>query len=74
MEKDNPKKQANKYIQLTGIGFQMGATIYLFAYLGKWLDSIYPHEKKVYTLVCVVVGVLLSVYSINKQMQRINDK
>lgn len=69
----NPKKQVNKYIRLTGIGFQMGVTVYLFAQLGKWLDAKYPHEKAIYTLLCVLFAVVISVYSINKQLQRIND-
>lgn len=74
MEKENPKKQLNKYLQLTSIGFQMGITVYLFAQLGKWLDGKYPHETKVYTLIFVVFGVSISLYSINKQLQRINDE
>ena len=74
MEKEKKKKPRNKYIALTGIGFQMGATIYLFAYLGKWLDVKYPHEKKVYTLIFVILAVVISIYSINKQMQRINNQ
>jgi len=74
MAKENPKKQRNKYLALTGVGLQMGLTIYLFAYLGKWLDVKYPHEKKIYTLIFVILGVVISLYSINKQMERINGK
>ena len=73
MEKENPKKQRNKYLALTGIGFQMGITIWLFSYLGKWLDAKYPHQTKIYTLIFVVLGVVISLYAINKQMQRINN-
>jgi hypothetical protein len=73
MEKEKPKKQLNKYLQLTSIGFQMGITVYLFAKLGGWLDEEYPHEKKIYTLICVVFAVAISIYSINKQLQRINN-
>ena len=71
---EKPKKQLNKYLQLTSIGFQMGITIFLFAKLGKWLDQMYPHEKKIYTLICIVFAVVISVYSLNKQLQRINNK
>ena len=74
MEKENPKRQLNKYLQLTSIGLQIGITVYLFAQLGKWLDNKYPHEKQIYTLICIVFGVAISLYSINKQLQRINDK
>jgi len=73
MGKENPKKQLNKYLALSSIGIQMGVTVYLFAQLGKWLDGKYPHEKSVYTLIFVVFGVAISLYSINKQLQRINN-
>lgn len=74
MEKENPKKQRNKYLQLTSIGFQMGITVYLFAQFGKWLDTKYPHEKQVYTFICVIIAVAISVYSINKQTQRMDNE
>jgi len=71
---EKPKKQLNKYLALTGIAFQMGATIYLFTYLGKWLDGKYPHHIKVYTLILSILGVVISLYAINKQLQNINKK
>ncbi len=69
-----PKKQPNKYLALTGIAFQMGITIYLFTYLGKWLDTKYPHHIKIYTLILSIVGVVISLYVINKQLQNIDKK
>jgi hypothetical protein len=34
------KKPLNKYLQLTSIAFQMGATIYLAVYIGKKIGSL----------------------------------
>jgi predicted MFS family arabinose efflux permease len=51
----------------------MGATIYLFTYLGNWLDEKYPKNIKLYSLILSVFGVLVSIYVINKQLQRINS-
>ncbi len=73
MEKENPKKQRSKFLQLTGIAFQMGATIYLMVYLGKWLDTKYPQNFKLFTMVFTIIGVLISLYSVNKQLQKLNN-
>ena len=36
---NSPKKPLKNALILTGAAFQMGATIYLFVFLGKWLDA-----------------------------------
>ncbi|MDY8138704.1 AtpZ/AtpI family protein [Aquimarina sp. 2201CG5-10] len=73
--KDNHKgkgNQLNKYIALTGIAFQMGATIFLCAYAGKKLDAYYELEKKWFTMGFVLFGVTASIYLVIKQLNRIN--
>ena len=73
MENKKPKKQLNKYIRLTGIGLQMGITIYLASYLGKWLDVKYPNDNNLYTIVLTLIGVGLSFYSFLKQVKNIQN-
>jgi len=68
-----PKKQLNKYLRLTGIGLQMGITIYLASYLGKWLDVKYPNENNLYTIILTLLGVAISFYSLLKQVKKINN-
>jgi len=73
---DNHKGKENqlkKYIALTGIAFQMGATIFLCAYAGKKLDSYYQLEKKWFTMGLVLFGVAASLYLVIKQLDRINN-
>ena len=72
MEEKKTKKPLNKFIRLTGIGLQMGITIYLASYLGKWLDVNYPNENNIYTIVLTLLGVALSFYSLLKQVKNIN--
>ena len=74
MKEKKQKKPLNKFLVLTGISFQMGATIYLFTYFGNLLDEKYPQNIKLYTLILTVLGVLISIYTINKQLQNINSK
>ena len=73
MNNKKPKKPLNKYIRLTGIGLQMGVTIYLAAYLGKWLDLKYPNENDIYTIILTLTGVVLSFYSLLKQIKNIDN-
>jgi F0F1-type ATP synthase assembly protein I len=73
MNKIPKKKQLNKYIHLTGIAFQMGATMYLAAYLGKKLDHYFQNEKKICTLLLVLLGLGVSIWNVLRQLKNIND-
>lgn len=73
-DKKKPKEHLKKYLQLTGITFQMGITIYIFTYLGKLLDEKYPQNIKLFTLILSILGVLVSLYIINNQLKKINSK
>ena len=72
MTEKKPKKQLNKYIVLTGIGLQMGITIYLAASLGKWLDAKYT-ENNTYTIIVTLLGVVLSFYSLLRQIKNLDN-
>ena len=65
------KKPLNKALQLSGAGLQMGLTIYLGFLLGKWLDKTFETAflKETVTL----LAIFLSMYSLIKQANRIND-
>ena len=73
MDSKKPKKPLNKYLHLTGITFQMGATIYLAVYLGKWLDAAYPNEKNWFTLIMTLVGLVIALYAVVVQTKKLND-
>jgi F0F1-type ATP synthase assembly protein I len=68
------KGQLNKYIRFTGIGFQLGATIYLAVYLGKKLDNYFLMEKKLFTLGFILIGLIASIWSIVKQLEKISNE
>ena len=74
-EDKSSKGKANslkKYLVLTGIAFEMGAIIFVFAYAGKWLDAQYSADKKWFTMLCVLAGVGISLYLVIKQLNKIN--
>jgi len=49
----------------------MGATIYGFVYLGKWLDSKYNNGDKLFIIIATLLGVGVSLYVVLKQVNRI---
>jgi membrane protein DedA with SNARE-associated domain len=74
MNNQNKKKQLNKYLQLTGVAFQMGITIYLGAYFGKKLDVYFQSNNKTFTIVLTLFALAVSIWSVLAQLKRINDK
>ena len=67
------KKQLNKYVSLASIPFQIGSVVYVGSYFGKILDLKYGFLKTPWmTLIFVLFAIVLSFYSIIKQLQRIN--
>jgi len=70
---NSPKKPLKNALILTGAAFQMGATIYLFVFLGKWLDCAYNDGNRFYSIISTLAGVAVSLYLIIKQLNRINS-
>lgn len=63
-------KKANKWLQLISIPMQMGIVIFLFAYLGQYLDEKYKSEN--YVKIFTVVGVFLAMYNVIRQVNQLN--
>ncbi len=63
-------KPLNKWIQLISIPAQMGVVIFLFAYLGQYLDEKYKSEN--YVKIFTVVGVFLAMYNVIRQVNQLN--
>ena len=57
-----------------GIAAQMGVTIFLGAYLGKWLDTKYPADKQWYTILCTLSSVAIALYMVLKQINKLNEE
>ena len=68
------KRNFSKFARLSGIGVQMGATIFLGAYLGRYLDQKYPMEKKWFTIGLTLLSVGLSLYNVLRQVNKMNEE
>jgi F0F1-type ATP synthase assembly protein I len=74
MDNQKKKKQLNKYLQLTGVAIQMGVTIYLGVYFGKWLDAYFETNNKTYTIILTLLSLVAAIWSVLAQLKNINDK
>lgn len=70
MEENNKNRPLNKWLQLISIPAQMGIVIFLFAYLGQYLDEKYHSEN--YVKIFTVVGVFLAMYNVIRQVNQLN--
>lgn len=70
-KKSSQKKPLNKALRFTGAGLQMGVTIYLFNWLGKWLDQKYA--KDFLETSCTLFAIFASMYAIIRQVLKISN-
>lgn len=72
-DKQNQKKQTNnKWLAFINIPIQMGVIIFLFSYLGNWIDQKYPNTHNIFVKILTIVGVAIAFYNINRQLKEIN--
>lgn len=71
---DNPqkKKARNKWLAFINIPVQMGVIVFLFAYLGHWLDEKHSNPNNIYVKILTLVGVAIAFYNLNRQLKEIN--
>jgi len=64
-----------RYIQLTGIAFEMMAIMFVFIWLGKKADQKWSAEdSSLFTLFGTLLGLGVSLYVILKQLNQLNEK
>jgi len=70
--KDSKNQNNIKWLALINIPIQMGIIVFLFVYLGNWLDAKYPNPNTIYVKILTLVGVAIAFYNINRQLKDIN--
>lgn len=64
--------KVSRWIVFTSMPMQMGATIYLFYWVGDWLDTKYLVEGGWWVKGLTMLGVLLSLYQFIKQATKMS--
>lgn len=67
---EDKKDGGNRWIALSGIGLQMGLTIFLGNLLGKWLDTNF--DKNFLEPTITIVAIFVSIYSVIRGVNKIN--
>jgi len=70
VRKDKAESPANSFVKYSSIGFQMLATIGLFAFIGYKIDHYQQHDKPIVTAILSLIGVLISLYQVVKQLNK----
>lgn len=73
-QQQKPKKQLNTYARFSGIAFQMIAIIALGAFAGVKLDETFPNNYQLFTLICSLFAVAISMYYVIKQVKKPSNK
>ena len=74
MTKEKKSNGKSRIARLSGIGAQMASTIFLGAYLGRYLDEKYPSDKKWWTIGLVLFAVSVSLYNVLRQVNKMNSQ
>lgn len=72
MEKEPNNKSNNKWLALINIPIQMGVIIFLFSYLGIWLDKKYSDGGSLWTIILSLFSVFLALYNVIRQVKNLN--
>ncbi len=67
---DKKKNGGTKWAALSGIGIQMGLTIFLGNLLGAWLDTTF--NKTFLEPTITILAIFISIYSVIKGVNKIN--
>ena len=74
-QQKSPRKRAsslNSYARYSGIAFQMIAIIGGGTYLGVFLDEKFPNKHSIYTVICSLFAVIISIYFVIRQIIKIS--
>ncbi|MDB2363830.1 AtpZ/AtpI family protein [Flavobacteriales bacterium] len=66
-------KSTKNILRFSGLGFQLGASIYLGNLLGKWLDTKYPNDGEWWAKGITLFVIFGSIFSIIKQVNKFSQ-
>ncbi|MFP5080596.1 AtpZ/AtpI family protein [Pedobacter sp. JCM 36344] len=67
---DDNNKNVNNFARYSSIGFQMLATIGVFAFIGFKLDKYNQTKAPIFSAIFSLIGVIISLYQVVKQLNK----
>lgn len=73
-ESNEPKRnnRFNQYARYSGIAFQMIAIVLIGTYGGMKLDEIVENDHSIFTIICSLLAVGMSMYYVIRQVNKGN--
>lgn len=68
MNDEQKEKKSANFVKYTGMGFQMLATIGIFAFAGYKIDQYRNADKMIFTALLGLLGVIISLYQVIRQL------
>lgn len=71
-QQKNSKEEgsASSFVKYSSIGFQMLATIGVFAFIGYKIDEHQQNDKPLITAILSLIGVVVSLYQVVRQLSK----
>ncbi|MBX2828985.1 MAG: AtpZ/AtpI family protein [Flavobacteriaceae bacterium] len=70
---DQKNNGLKRWAALSAIAIEMGVIIYVFVRFGKWLDTKYNPEGKLFIILCTLAGLAISLFLVIKQTNKLNS-
>jgi hypothetical protein len=75
MLKNEPRnRMLSKFVRFSGMGLQMGLTIYVASLIGDWLDRTYQMEGVSFFKILTILAVFGTTYSIIRQVIKMGQE
>lgn len=75
MKQKRPQKEKfRKFLKFSGIGVQLGVTMYLASILGEKLDAYFQLQKPWITLLFVVLALVFFIVNLLRQLEKLNQE
>ncbi|MGY6649202.1 AtpZ/AtpI family protein [Wenyingzhuangia sp. IMCC45574] len=74
MQKNQNQKRFHKFLRFSGIGVQLGFTMYLSSLAGARVDEYFNFSKPWTTLFFIVLSLVLFVLNLTRQLKKLNNE
>jgi len=74
LQKTNKTKNFRKFLRFSGIGVQLGVLFYIASFFGKKIDAYYNLQKPLITMVFVLIALVVFIWNLIRQLNKLNQK
>ncbi len=74
MKQNHKKRTFRKFLKFSGVGVQLGVTMYLSSLLGEKIDVYYQFQKPWGTLLLIIVSLIIFIWNLTRQLNKLNNE